>query len=187
MSFPSLSEVQAQVWDSLSAAVEEQGQEWRTFSLATLDHERRPRVRTVVLRGVAREEGQLCFFTDPRTPKWEELSEASFAEALFWNSQTKEQLRCQCRASFHEGDELAARYQAQVPLNMAGDYAAEAVPGGQIGTPEEGCKLRENWSFGVVVLTVEGMDWLQLRGEGHRRAGFQRRKRGDWEMSWLQP
>lgn len=190
MSVPSLSEIHAQVWDSLGAAIDEQGQEWRTFSLATVDYAKRPRARTVVLRGVDREERQLLFFTDPRTPKWRELLEEPFAEALFWNSEEKVQLRCQCRASCHADDELAAHYRAQVPEHLAGDYAAETVPGSRIAQPEEGQVLGADWSFGVIVLTVESMDWLQLRREGHRRAAFRWRENdevGEWDLNWLQP
>ena len=186
----SLSEVHTQSWNSLHAGVTEPGHEWRTFSLATVGLNQRPKVRTVVLRGTDQEARQLIFFTDPRTPKWQELLGRPVAEALFWNAQEKIQLRCQCRASFHVDDDLAARYQAQVLAHLAGDYAAANMPSAPIDFPEEGQALGTHWNFGVVVLTVEEMDWLQLRGDGHRRAGFQWRNDGEeqsWKMNWLQP
>ena len=70
------------------------------------------------------------------------------------------------------GMSLATRYQAQLPVHVAGDYAAEREPGTVLEDFEEGAELGEKWNFGVIVLTVEEMDWLELRREGHRRAGF---------------
>lgn len=140
----------------------------------------------VVLRGVDAESRQLLLFTDPRTPKWCELLENPVAEALFWNTEEKFQLRCQCSVELHKDDELAARYQAQVPVHMAGDYAAERKPGSVLEESSECAALGEEWSFGVVVLTVKEMDWLQLSREGHRRAGFHWES-GEWAMNWMQP
>lgn len=140
----------------------------------------------VVLRAEDIESRELLVFTDPRTPKWQEMLEKPLAEVLFWNAGEKIQLRCQCSVTLHEGDELAARHQAQLPVHMAGDYAAEREPGTVIEEAERGAELGEKWNFGVVVLKVEEMDWLELRREGHRRAGFFW-KGQDCTMNWLQP
>ena len=140
----------------------------------------------VVLRGADSETRELLVYTDPRTPKWSELLEQPHAELLFWNAREKRQLRCQCLVELHEGDALAARHQAQLPKHGAGDYAAERRPGTVIKNPEQGAELGSKWNFGVIALTVEEMDWLELRREGHRRAGFVRED-DKWTMNWLQP
>ena len=186
MASVSLSEIHSQIWQSLQDAVTDMESAWRVCSLGTVDAYGCPRSRMVVLRDVNAESRELLVFTDPRTPKWQELLEKPLAEILFWNAREKVQLRCQCKVTLHEEDELAARYQAQLPVHVAGDYAAERTPGTVIEDLKEGAELGEKWSFGVMALTVEEMDWLQLRREGHRRAGF-RHEGGEWAMNWLQP
>ena len=186
MASVSLSEIHSQIWQSLQEGVTDSESSWKICSLATIDSEARPRNRMVVLRGVDEKLRELLVFTDPRTPKWSELLEKGFAELLFWNAEEKRQLRCQCTVTLHEDDEIAARYQAQLPAHVAGDYAAKRKPGTVVENLEEGAELGEKWNFGVVVLKVVEMDWLELRREGHRRGGF-RWEGEEWTMNWLQP
>jgi len=159
------------------------------MTLATLSAERFPQLRQVVLREVVPEDLQLLFYTDPRSPKWQQLKENPLAEVLFWDPSDKLQLRCQVFAHLHQGDALALAHQEAVPQHLAGDYAALTVPGRVIADPAEGQSLAEDWSFGVVVLTVTQMDWLQLDREGHRRARFQWPEGGVGESTaqWIQP
>ena len=179
-------EIQSKIWQSLAEAVGSQDSAWRIFTLATMGAEQFPQARQVVLRGVNSEARQLHFFTDPRTPKWSQLLEHPRAEALFWNSNEKIQLRCRCRAQSHQNDELSECYRKQVPDHLAGDYAALSVPGTKIECPAAGQDLGKEWSFGVVVLTITAIDWLQLSREGHRRVRF-RWQDEEWGAYWVQP
>ena len=182
----SLSGIHSQIWESLQDAVTNSESGWRTCSLATVDGEGRPQNRMVVLRGADNGSRELLVFTDSRTPKWSELLENPRAELLFWNANDKRQLRCQCSVQLHESDALAGRHQDQLPEHVAGDYAALRKPGSVVEESKQGAEVGEKWHFGVMAFGVEEMDWLELRREGHRRAGF-RWQGGKWEMNWLQP
>lgn len=181
-----LGEICDEVWKLLAEAVTDESSPWRIFSLATLGDDEWPTVRQVVLRGVGCERRELIFSTDPRTPKWVQLQVNPRAEVLFWDEVKKVQLRCRVSARCHEGDELARAYQEQMPAHLAGDFAALSIPGSRIQDAASGYELGEDWSFGVVILEVTEMDWLELGRLGHRRVRFLLQDER-WVGSWVQP
>ncbi len=184
----SLGTLFSQCWASLAQAARGTSHGWRLGSLATVGRDGFPKARTVVLRG-AKEEGQeLSAYTDPRTPKWRELRAHPRAELLFWDAESKVQLRCSGPIRLHQDDEIALAARQELPEHVAGDYGALTTPGEPLAHPQEGTELgsASQWHFGVIVMAVESMDWLALRRDGHRRACFQ--KEGSrWQMSWVQP
>lgn len=181
-----LSTIFSDLWVELGVATAEGSHPWRICSLATAATDGFPQVRKVVLRQADSACGELFFFTDPRTPKWEQLRANPRAEALFWSGDRKVQVRCEGRVRLHQGDELAQSFQEKIPEHAAGDYAARNSPGEVIDGPENGQEIGSEWSFGVIVLAVTRLDWLQLDRAGHRRA-WARKEGGDWQMSWVQP
>ena len=178
--------LQTRIWKELSDAVSGSSHPWRVMNLATVDEQGGPQLRQVVLRSFDCETRQLLFYTDPRTPKWSQLLDNQCAEVLFWNPEEKEQLRCRVTVVLHREDELAHFHQKKIPPHFAGDYAAHSVPGSPLRDPAQGQELGEKWNFGVVVLAMNRMDWLQLGHEGHRRACFRWADEG-LEAQWIQP
>ncbi len=174
------------VWSNFSDAISSADSCWRLMCLATQGDDGMPHARMVVLRGFDFTSQTLTCYTDPRTPKWSQLEENPRAEACFWDSTTKVQLRAQCDALLSSGDDFSNDCQAQVPTHLAGDYRALTIPGDILPEPEQGHPLGNEWHFGVIRLKIEMMDWLALSQEGHQRARFQRE--GDhWKSHWVQP
>lgn len=173
-------------WTQLSRATCDGKHSFRKLWLATVDDAGFPQVRLVVLRRFEKASREFEIYTDPRTPKWAELRQRPIAQVNFWDAKASLQVRCDCGVELIESGAHWEQARKSLPEHVAGDYAAVEVPGDEIGEPEEGWRVGEEWSFGIVRLRIQKMDWLKLSREGHRRARF------DWtggafRGTWVQP
>lgn len=178
------------IWAALQKASQGDDPEWKTAWVASQYQEGTPALRMMVLRDVDEDRRELVFFTDPRSPKWEQFAgNGGSVEVGFWAPGRKVQLRCTGLVRLHREDAVAAGFRSEVPSYSQQDYTALHPPGTPLPHWESGQASGADWHFGVVVIEITELDWLSLGREGHRRAKFhhQRLPESSWEMSWVQP
>lgn len=159
-------------------------------TLGTIGLDGRPRLRTVVLRGVDREARTLRFHADRRTDKILEIERDPRVSLHVYDAAAKFQIRVEGRAAVHREGPVAdaawagSRAMSRVcygtspapgePIRSGGDYALPA--------PEETDGGRPN--FTAVVVAIERIETLYLAFAGHRRALF---RFAPDEATWLVP
>lgn len=176
----SLGMIERACWRELDRAAQDSAHEWRVLTLATVDVNRAD-ARSVVLREANENAKSLFFYTDLRSPKIAQLRLHPQATLLAWSRTLSWQLRLRVSLTLMDsGLEVASRW-AQMKLSpSAQDYLAPLPPGTPIPRRMPVQDTREH--FGVVRAQVEGIDWTELHGEGHRRARFDARG-----SLWLTP
>lgn len=180
----SLDELPALIWRELERGCAELEHPFRTPVFGTAD-EWAASLRTVVLRGVDPARRLLICHTDLRSQKVRHLRRNPQAQWLFYDPRQKIQLRASGLCTVHRSDDLARKAWEDTPLASRAHYCAMFPPGEMISSPEAAFapgwkessptveQAEAGWpNFAVIVTTVDSFDWLQLRYEGHRRAGF---------------
>ncbi len=182
-------EIRLQIWKELGRASLDRHHEWRTPVLASADADGLPDARTVVLRLVDAQAGQLTFYTDSRSPKVTQLQAQASAMLVFWSARLSWQLRLRVACSvITSGPEVDALWQGVKQSAAAGDYLSPRPPGAVLppssGTADaaEANVPAPTHSFAVLRAQVLQMDWLELSRDGHRRAKL---SASTWE--WLTP
>ena len=205
---PSADETYGEVWGQLVRASHDRHHEWRTPVLASTGLDGTPQARTVVLRRADAARGQLCFYTDRRSPKVHELRASPVASLVFWSRRLNWQLRLRVRIEvLEDGPVVESAWAAVGQSHSAGDYLSASAPGDPIlaaamprcaeatlageeledspaasVTPEPGGLQGSSHFLAVLVATVESIDWLELSRAGHRRALF-----ADGSAQWRVP
>jgi pyridoxamine 5'-phosphate oxidase len=189
-----LAEIDTALWRELSRAALDRQHEWHTLVLATVADDGdgpRPDARTVVLREVQAQERRLSVFTDARAAKTAQLRAQPRAMAVLWSRRLGWQLRLQLHCEVQEDGLAVASRWARLKLTRAAqDYLSPLAPGSRLpagadadgtddadtATPAGGPPPREpadtRAHFALLSATVQGIDWLELHAEGHRRARF---------------
>ena len=154
-------------------------------------------MRTVVVRDACSVEKTLRFYTDIRTGKWTELQQDQTISWLFYDAESRIQIRASGKASLHQNDELANHAWDNVNPISRKNYSSILSPSAEIILPldamQESLAItakkneagREN--FGVVVSKVLWMEWLWLNPQCHYKANFMYDKEGEFTGSWLVP
>ncbi|PXW62956.1 pyridoxamine 5'-phosphate oxidase family protein [Methylobacterium sp. B4] len=180
----------AEGWRRLAEGVANRHSAFHTPSLATVDAEGHPRLRTVVLRANDAGAETLRFHCDRRSDKAREIAQSGRAALHVYDRATKLQLRLEARASLHVDDEIADAAWASALAMSRVCYGVQPAPGTALpageayALPDEDPEARvgrEN--FCAVMLTAERLDLLYLDRRGHRRAVFSREgedRRGTW-------
>ena len=96
-------------------------------ALATL-REGRPQVRTVVLRGAAREAGTMEIHTDRLTAKVQAIRAQPQVALVVWRAEDDLQIRVEGEAALLDGDAHADRW-ANVPAGSRANYGGRAAAG----------------------------------------------------------
>lgn len=154
-------------------------------------------MRTVVLRNACSVEKKLRFYTDIRMGKWLELQQNQAISWLFYDQDTRIQIRAGGEASLHQHDQLANDAWTNTHTQSRKNYSSSLSPSTEIiltpNAMQKGLEMttqkneagRDN--FGVVVSTIRWMEWLWLGNESHYRAKFIYADNGDFTGSWLVP
>jgi hypothetical protein len=180
-------DIRPQIWKELGRASLDRHHEWRTPVLASTDADGLPDARTVVLRQVDAQAGQLTFYTDSRSPKVAQLQSQASAMLVFWSARLSWQLRVRvaCTA-ITSGPEVEALWQGVKQSAAAGDYLSPLPPGAVLppssGPADAANVLAPTHSFALLRAQVLQMDWLELSRDGHRRAQL---SANTWD--WLTP
>ncbi|MBM3603013.1 MAG: pyridoxamine 5'-phosphate oxidase [Alphaproteobacteria bacterium] len=198
----SLGEVETLIWSMLKLGVADRRNLFHTPSFVTLgvgDYAGLPQARSVVLRGVDRSARQLRFHTDYRTAKVAELAANPNSAFLFYDPDSRMQLRVHGHARVHYQDDVAKAawdatrlfsrrcYLATLPSGSPSDRPVSGLPDGwERRNPNEVESLAGWPNFCAVVAEIVEMDWLLLEASGQRRARF-RWNGTAWQASWLAP
>lgn len=168
--FQELRAIEASIWNELLRCTTERHHAWRRCVLATVDGDRAD-ARIIVLRECSRTERTLTFFTDERSPKVHQILANPHGTLVLWSEALSWQLRLAVRLELVANGLAVSSRWARLKLTPgAQDYLSPLPPGTAVAQPLPERGTREY--FAVITATIDTMDWLELRAEGHRRAGF---------------
>lgn len=194
-----LDAIEQRIWSELETAAQPRrvddpaAHEWRTVVLATVDGHA-PDARTLVLREVDARERQLVFYTDARSPKVRQIEASPLGALMCWSRDLDWQLRMTVRLAVQtSGLAVSSRWARLHMSRAAHDYLSMHPPGHRLESAEDGGlpvaaeplpapDLGTRNHFAMITALVEEIDWLELHGEGHRRAIF-----GPKGGHWVQP
>ena len=175
-----LTEVEAAVWRELGLAVHQKKHAWRHAVLATADGAAAD-ARTVVLRDLEAASRTLLIYTDPRSPKAQQIAAAAQGMLVLWSETLGWQLRLRVALTLETAGLRVSSRWAQLKLTPAAhDYLSPLPPGSPLGAREPQRESREH--FAVLAAQVQSVDWLELHAQGHRRARFDANGSG-----WITP
>lgn len=171
---PSLAEIESAVWRELAQAVRDKAHPWRLAVLATADSEGAD-ARTVVLRDLDEAARTLLIYTDPRSPKAQQLEDRPLGTLVAWSPALFWQLRLRVRLELHTSGLTVSSRWAQLKMTPAAqDYLSPLPPGSPLA-PDQAHPAPERGSrehFAVLAAEVLSVDWLELHALGQRRAVF---------------
>nr|WP_228035271.1 pyridoxamine 5'-phosphate oxidase family protein [Oculatella sp. LEGE 06141] len=186
------------IWDQIHKGAADPAHPYHSPAFGTLGSNG-PNVRTIILRRAELEARSLCFHSDRRAQKINEIQKHPRVALHFWNSDSREQLRITGNATVHFDDQIANQlWQHSRPKSLI-TYVKPTTPGTKVDQPESG--IVGNFQsgnvsmsdvevgrqhFAVVCTQVDEIDFLQLHNEGNCRAYFQWES-GRYEGAWLIP
>jgi PPOX class probable FMN-dependent enzyme len=169
----------------------------RYLQLATVRSDGTPANRTVVFRGFRPETNDLQMISDQRSEKVEQLRRNSVAEACWYFPKTREQFRL--RGSLQVvtalAEEQALKQARQDLWRSLSTSAQQQFTWPPPGHPREAeayavwtqpAPLHPPACFCLLLLTVELVDHLQLRGEPQQRRLYQHITTG-WSQVEINP
>jgi len=174
-----LPDIHTACWQQLVACAQDKAHAWRVMALASSAPGGLADVRSIVVREVNPATRTLLFFTDARSPKVAQLVTQPAASLLAWSAALGWQLRLQVLAEVQTSGLAVSSRWARLKMSPAAhDYLSPLPPGTPVDhpLPERGSRAH----FAVVQLTVQGIDWLELHADGHRRALFGADGQGQW-------
>jgi pyridoxamine 5'-phosphate oxidase len=184
--FDRLETVLPWVWGHLEAALASRDAAWRTPVLATVSPTGAPRARTIVLRSLDPAEAGLLFYTDQRAAKAADIAASPAVSLLFYDPETRVQLRAEGAARLDPGSATADAAWAALPPAAHALYATALPPGAPHadGPPAPAPDARAN--FTCLHVTLARLDLLWLGPDRHRRCAFDSGPQG-WAGNWLVP
>ena len=195
----SLDDLLRRAWEELATGASGPRHAWQLPVFSNIDTSGRPESRTVVLRSVDSDQRALCFHTDRRSPKVPAIMENPQVCLVFYDRESKTQLRVNGRASVHLDDEVADAAWDRTALSSRRCYLAPDPPSDV--TPEWRANLPEEFrravpqseqselgrvNFAVIRTTVDEMEQLELHHDGHVRCRWSWND-GEVESAWLAP
>lgn len=122
-------------WTCLQTGATNRRSAFHTMTVATLQEDGWPALRTVVLRRFERPLRQVTFHTDIRSRKYAELLRRPHFAAHFYDPGFKVQLRLQCLAALHHDDEVSRVAWAEARPMSRECYGQAISPGLPLETP----------------------------------------------------
>ena len=170
-------------YKELHKATKDGKHEYHCFSLATIDS-KTPKLRTVVLRALDKNNNTLSFHTDLRSNKVKEIQSNRNVSALFYDKKRRIQIRIQGNAQLDENSNRLKKIWSSMRPESKLCYMGPFAPGEKLDqfqpnlpnhnaqniTTKNNKKGYEN--FCRVTIYLESLDWLQLEHSGHQRIYF---------------
>jgi|GEM_PF-2109162 len=198
MSNPTLDDLWEIAWKLLHRGQSDPKSAFSTPVVATVSKLGIPRTRTLVLRRAIRESGELWCFTDRRSRKATELTNApGYMSWTFWDRKKKIQVCAGGPATWTDTKIADERFH-QLPKHSRKSYATISPPGTVVddysnGLPDDWAKRPTNdtdyaaENFGILTTRLETVEILHLRREGHQRMQAIRKENEGWLFNWLIP
>ena len=196
---PSLDDLLQHAWADLARGASGPRHGWQLPVLSNIGAGGRPESRTVVLRSVDSANRLLACHTDSRSPKVEALAAHPAVSMVFYDRDSKIQLRVNGQASVHLDDQVADEAWGRTPLSSRRCYLAPDAPSAM--TPHWRANLPEELhraapeaehselgraNFAVIRIMVEEMERLELHHDGHVRSRWTWHDEGV-QAAWLAP
>ena len=187
-------EILDKIWDELTLGLNSGKHPFHIFSVSTVKNNK-PDSRTVVLRAVEKENKSISFHTDLRSKKVLQIKESENICALFYDKDSKIQLRIYGSASKETDSHLIKEkwnsskemsklcYLNKIPpgevINESKDYFYGKE---ELNNIELGIK-----NFSIINIKISQIDWLSLNHEGHQRMLINYTSNNKIEFDWVAP
>ncbi len=179
----SLESLHAQAWKRLLRGVNDRRAAGRHPTLATVDAQGTPQLRTIVLRSADPEASMLRVYSDCHAAKVAELRANPAAGVHIWDREAHLQIRAVAVASIVTGSSVAALWE-KIPEHARCNYGTQPRPGTLLDDGLDYERIPAFEDFAVIELAIQQFDLLHL-GHVHRRARFHRSD--DWAGQWIAP
>lgn len=173
-----------EIWDKISQEMQlgicSAKHDFHAFCVANVSG-LSPQARTVILRNFDPLKRYICFHTDARSPKYEQLKANPRVMSIFYSGTIKMQLRFNANATVHHLDDLSAKHWLKTTPQSRRTYLKIHPPGKIIGkdsaildpeflysTPNDhqsNCGLA---NFAVVKLLFDSVEVLLLNSCGNQ-------------------
>lgn len=185
----------AEAWRLIADGVGNRTAPFHTPTVATVDSDGAPRLRTVVLRKADPDQRWLQFHTDRRSHKLAEIAAEPRVAVHLYDPDAKIQLRARGTAAVHgDGpDPVADRAWAATRSFSRACYRIDPGPGTPLDRPDGYAEPEPEdpevgrEMFRVVRVHLAELEWLYLHAHGHRRALFAWDAAGRLDARWLTP
>jgi len=189
-------------WGQLDRGIADRRHGFRLPVLATVDESGNPASRTVVLRLVDRASRLVACHADARSPKVIQLERHPVAAWTFYDPNERVQVRLKGRVTITRvgEDPRADAAWARTSASAKRCYLAPRAPSTPAEAPSgniprdftDTLPTDEDTEAGLeyfrfITLRLAELDWLHLRHDGHRRAGFTWNDAGRCISTWLEP
>jgi len=187
-------EILDKIWDELILGLNSGKHPFHIFSVSTVKNNK-PDSRSVVLRAVEKENKSISFHTDLRSKKVPQIKESENICALFYDKDSKIQLRIYGTAS-KETNSLLIKEKWNSSKEMSKlCYLNKISPGAVINEPKDylyGKKELNNIelgikNFSIINIKISQIDWLSLNHEGHQRMLINYTSNNNIEFDWVAP
>lgn len=197
---PTLAALFEDVWFRLSNAATRARDEWHLPVFASTGSDGCPEARIVVLRAVDRETRHLHCHTDARSPKVDEIVKSPMVSWVFYERESRVQLRVGGKTTVHTSDDIADASWAATELSSRRCYLAPHAPSETLSewnpnlppdllksAPVEEESLPGRAHFAVLRTHIQWMERLELHHAGHIRSRWTWSDDGEVAGRWLAP
>ena len=187
-------EILDKIWDELTLGLNSGRHPFHIFSVSTVKNNK-PDSRTVVLRAVEKENKSISFHTDLRSKKVLQIKESENICALFYDKDSKIQLRIYGSAS-KETNSLLIKEKWNSSKEMSKlCYLNKISPGEVINESKDYLYGKEELNnielgiknFSIINIKISQIDWLSLNHEGHQRMLINYTSNNKIEFDWVAP
>ncbi len=176
-------------WDELTLAAQSSIHPYH-FPVFGTHHQDEVELRTVVLRAILQKEKCLVVYADFRSPKINQIQKNHQVSWLFYNGESRTQIRIKGLAKIHHLDEISHQYWKLLKPRNKRDYSTILSPSSIINKEvdyiKEGNDEELFDNFAVITTEVTEIDWLRIGSDSNKRARFLKEKSG-FIGEWLVP
>lgn len=189
-----------QSWRLLEEAIDDTTSPVRTPVLISVATDGLAQGRTVVLRGINRQQRQLHIYTDVRSAKVAQLRAHPACTLVAYQPNPMMQLRLGSDAIVNHNNAITHQAWAMMPGPNRCNYLTHPDPGsisvqatdGRPAINAESVPTHDENEiayshFAVIVFTINQLEWLYLPRRGHRRARFSWNGADSLRSDWLIP
>ena len=187
-------EILDKIWDELILGLNSGKHPFHIFTVSTVKNNK-PDSRSVVLRTVDKENKSISFHTDLRSKKILQIKESENICALFYDKDSKIQLRIYGSAS-KETNSLLIKEKWNSSKEMSKlCYLNKISPGEVINEPKDYLYGKEELdniklgikNFSIINIKISQIDWLSLNHEGHQRMLINYTSNNKIDFDWVAP
>ena len=187
-------EILDKIWDELILGLNSGKHPFHIFTVSTVKNNK-PDSRSVVLRTVDKENKSISFHTDLRSKKILQIKESENICALFYDKDSKIQLRIYGSMSM-ETNSLLIKEKWNSSKEMSKlCYLNKISPGEVINEPKDYLYGKEELNnielgiknFSIINIKISQIDWLSLNHEGHQRMLINYTSNNKIDFDWVAP